>query len=385
MRVSDVSTEKRTKTNLDVTSLGIQSWDRGNLYPQKLWDAIAESGTALSCIEVYAAFIRGAGFPSEIADNIVNREGQTLNDILALVSQDRAKFGGFAVHINYNEFYEAAEFNYVPFEHTRLGIPNKDTGAISEIAINSDWAGLRIRPDKKNTTYLKLFNPQKQVVAAQIEAAGGVENYKGQLLWFSNNRGLSYPTPICDAIITDINSEGGCATVKNRNVKNNFFGAGIFIVEGGKSDSEDNVENASRHNDDLNEESNLVKQIKKMQTDRNAVNVAVLEVERGATPPKFEKFSGMNYDGAFQKTEDSVQKNIGRRFKQPPILRCEEVATGFATEAMQDAYNFYNSVTQDERGEIERAFTRLLGAYTNYIDLTQFKIIPKSFNNATNQ
>ena len=385
MKVSDVSTEKRTKTNLDVTSLAIQSWDSGNLYPQKLWDAIAESGTALSCIEVYSSFIRGAGFPSGIADNIVNREGQTLNDILALISQDRAKFGGFAVHVNYNEFYEAAEFNYVPFEHTRLGIPNKDTGEITEIAINSDWAGLRIRPDKKNTTYLKLFNPQKQVVAAQIEAAGGVENYKGQLLWFSNNRGLAYPTPICDAVVTDINSEGGCATVKNRNVKNNFFGAGIFIVEGEKSDSEDNVENASRSKDDLNEESNLVKQIKKMQTDRNAVNVAVLEIERGANPPKFEKFSGMNYDGAFQKTEDSVQKNIGRRFKQPPILRCEEVATGFATEAMQDAYNFYNSVTQDERGEIERAFTRLLGAYTNYIDLTTFSIIPKSFTNATNQ
>ena len=385
MKVSDVSTEKRIKRNLDVTSLSIQSWDAGNLYPQKLSDAIAESGTALSCLEVYSSFIRGAGFPTEIADGVINRDGQTLNDILALNAQDRAKFGGFAVHVNYNEFYEVAEFNYVPFEHTRLGIPNKETGEVTEIAINSDWAGLRIRPDKKNTTYLKLFNPKKQVVAAQMEAAGGVEYYKGQILWISNAYGLSYPLPICDAIITDINSEGGVATVKNRNVKNNFFGAGIFIVEAEQSDNPDNLENASRHAQDENEESNLVKQIKKMQTDRNSVNVAVLEIDRGATPPKFEKFSGMNYDGAFQKTEDSVQKNIGRRFKQPPILRCEEVATGFATEAMQDAYNFYNSVTQDERGELERAYARLLGAYTNYLDLTNFRIIPKSFTNATNQ
>jgi hypothetical protein len=171
------------------------------------------------------------------------------------------------------------------------------------------------------------------------------------------------------------------ATVKNRNAKNNFFGAGIFIVE---TDNPDNPDNTKETNDE-NEESNLVTQIKKMQGDRNSCNVAVLELERGAREPKHIPFAGENYDAAFKETEITIQKNIGRRFKQPPVLRCEDVSQGFADDVMQQAYNYYNSMTQDERAELERAFTRLLGAYTNYIDLSQFKIIPKSYGNSTNQ
>lgn len=382
MKVSDVTTEKRA-TVKSVVSLNIQGWDRRNDYPQKLWDAIAESGTALSCLEVYASFVRGAGFPSAVADSIMNRKGQNLNDLLALTAEDRARFGGFAIHVNYNEFYEAAEFNYIPFEHTRLGLPTiENPSEVTTIAINSDWTGATTRPTLKNTAQIPIFNPDKVVIAAQVKEAGGdIKNYKGQVLWWSNAYGFNYPVPICDAIITDINTEGGVATVKNRNAKNNFFGAGIFIVEGETTDNPDNT----KVDNDENEESNLVTQIKKMQGDRNSCNVAVLELDRGAREPKHIPFAGENYDGAFKETEVSIQKNIGRRFKQPPVLRCEDVSSGFAENVMSEAYHFYNTVTQDERAELERVFTRLLAAYTNYTDLSQFKIIPKSYGNSTNQ
>lgn len=33
-----------------------------------------------------------------------------------------------------------------------------------------------------------FFNPQKDVILAQIEAAGGIEYYKGQILWVSMAR-----------------------------------------------------------------------------------------------------------------------------------------------------------------------------------------------------
>ena len=386
MKVSDVSTSPRIRV-FDSKSLKIQSWDKANDYPHKIADAIAESGTALSCIDVYATFIRGAGFLTSLSDSIVNRKGQTLNDLLALVAIDRATYGGFAIHVNYNEFYEVAEYNYIPFEHTRLGLPLvEDLSQVQNIAINSDWTGIRAQPNVKNTTYLPVFNPNKAVIAAQMEDEGGVTNYRGQVLWWSNAYGFNYPTPKIDAVITDVNTEGGVATTKNRNVKNNFFPAGVLVVEEEQIDNPDNVENATQMRDNENEETNLVKQMKKMQGDSNACNVAVLEVKRGATQkPEFLKFSGENYDAAFKNTEETVQKNIGRRFSQPPVLRCEEVASGFADDIMQQAYNFYNSVTQEERGEIERIFSKLIGAYTNYVDLSALKIIPKSYANATNQ
>lgn len=382
MKVSDVSTSPRKRV-YDSKRLKIQAWDVANDYPHKLADAINESGSALSCVEVYATFIRGAGFPTLISDAIVNRKGQTLNDLLALVAIDRATYGGLAIHVNYNEFLEIAEYNYIPFEHTRLGLPNKENAVeVTHIAVNSDWMGVREVASVKNTEYIDVFNPRKEVVLAQMEAAGGVSTYKGQILWWSNQYGYNYPLPTIDAVITDVNTEGGVATTKNRNVKNNFFPAGVLVVEGEQADSPDNTKDER----DLNEESNLVTQMKKMQGDRNACNVAVIEIDRGTTQkPEFLKFSGENYDAAFKNTEESVQKNIGRRFKQPPVLRCEDVASGFADDTMQQAYNFYNSVTQDERGEIERIFNKLIGAYTNYVDLSALKITPKSYGYAVNQ
>ena len=382
MKVSDVSTTPRIRV-FDSKSLKIQAWDKSNDYPHKLADAVNESGSALSCLEVYASFIRGAGFPKEISDSIVNRKGQTLNDILALVAIDRGAYGGIAIHVAYNEFLEAAEYNYIPFEHTRLGLPNKDNPAeVAHIAINTDWMGVREIASVKNTKYLNVFNPNKSVVKEQMEAAGGVSEYDGQVLWWSNQYGYNYPLPIVDAVITDVNTEGGVATTKNRNVKNNFFPAGVLVVEDGTDDNPDNTDPRK----DQNEESNLVTQMKKMQGDANACNVAVIEIGRGTVQkPEFLRFSGENYDEVFKHTEETVQKNIGRRFKQPPVLRCEEVASGFADDTMRQAYNFYNSVTQDERGELERIFNKLIGAYTNYIDLTALKITPKSYDYAINQ
>ena len=50
MLVADIKTTKRI-TAKDVKSLEIQAWDVRNNYPQKLLDAIAESGTAASCFD----------------------------------------------------------------------------------------------------------------------------------------------------------------------------------------------------------------------------------------------------------------------------------------------------------------------------------------------
>lgn len=378
MTIHEVETSPRFEI-FDNKSFGIQSYDRGNDYPQRVRELIAESGTATSCMSVYAKFIRGKGFDSVLAAAMVNSAGVNLNGVLRRVSNDVARFHGLAIHVNYNGFYEVCEISHVPFEMCRLGIPD-DRGFVSHIHVAEDWTGCSKgkRLTAKDVRKIAVFNPIKEVVQAQIAAAGSSDKYTGQILWISYaDGGFIYPTSLLDPIVTDLSSEAGVATIKNRNVKNNFFPAGIVVFP--KSSSE----NPDDDGDQDGEEDNVINQIKKLQGDRNACRVAVVTKEIGEDDPKFIPFSGDNYDKAFESTEESVQKNIGRMFSQPPILRCEAVNNGFADDIMQQAYNFYNSVTEDERAFVEDAFIRVLAAHTNYIALDEIHIRPLSYGNAT--
>ena len=59
-----------------------------------------------------------------------------------------------------------------------------------KIAVHPDWSGKTrkgkaLQVKKENIDYIDVFNPQKDVILAQIEAAGGIEYHKGQILWVS--------------------------------------------------------------------------------------------------------------------------------------------------------------------------------------------------------
>jgi len=381
MRVADIKTTKRI-TAKDVKPLEIQAWDVRNNYPQKLLDAIAESGTAASCFDVYKSFLRGQGFPTQLADSIVNEKGQNLNDLLMLAANDIAYFGGIAIHVNYNLFYEITEVQVIPFEQTRLGLPKKeDSSQVVKIAVNKDWTGVKKKASKENTEYIHVYNPDPAVLQSEIDDAGGIANYKGQILWLTSDMDYQYPISIVDPVITDVNTEGGVATVKNRNVKNNFFPAGALIFDKYIGENKDNEDQDSREE---NEDTTYVDAVKDMQGDANACNVVVFTKEPGENPPAFVKFSGENYDTAFEKTETTVQANIAKRFKQPASLRCENYSNGFAADRMKDDYTYYNTVTKDERRLLERGFAKVLANYITPIDLSQIKITPSVYGGITN-
>ena len=64
---------------------------------------------------------------------------------------------------------------------------------------------------------------------------------------------------------------------------------------------------------------------------------------------------------------------------QPAILRGEAVNTGFATDVIQDAYHFYNSVTENERLFFERLYNNLFKGDEAGND---FSILPLRYSEA---
>lgn len=52
-----------------------------------------------------------------------------------------------------------------------------------KIVVYDNWDGSKGQVDKKKFNIIDVFNPNEKVVLSQIEKAGGIENYKGQVLF----------------------------------------------------------------------------------------------------------------------------------------------------------------------------------------------------------
>lgn len=374
MKASILKRDKRFDLRND-RGLGVQSYGEYNDYPQQLIEIVNASGTGKSCVNTYAKFISGKGFEDkDFYKKIVNRFGHTNDYICDQISKDFAAFGGFAIHVNYNANYKICEIQHIPFEQARFKALDPDSGFFDKIALHNDWGKrfLNLRKWKKDDIqFIDFFNSDPEEIKLQIDAAGGWANYKGQILYYSNEGERVYPLPVFDAVLTDMNTEEGISNVSNRNARNNFLSAGMLInySNTNKSAAEEKTE----------DEGQLESTIKGFQGDEKAGKIMYVELEDGDTKPEFVSFKGTNYDKEFNVTLASSQANIGKAFNQPPILRAENVGANFGADLMKNAYDYYNSVTENERLVIERAFTTI---FKNWFELTDnnYSIIPLSYD-----
>ena len=350
------------------TGLGIQAYAHGNDYPQTVMEIVDASGTGLSCVGVYAKFIAGKGFnDNTLYQKIINQKEQTADYLLNQIASDYALFGGFAIHVNYNANYRITELQHVPLECIRfekLGDDNR----FARLALHPDWGrrylNLR-RWRREDIRFIHLFNPDPEQIQAQVDAAGGWKNYRGQVYYYSNQGEKVYPKPIFDPVLTDMNTEEGIANVSNRNARNNFLTAGMLIDKSNKDQSDD-------------QENDTEKALKQFQGDEKACKIIYVQVEGEDDKPEFVSFKATNYDKEFNVTLTSSQSNIGKAFNQPPILRAEDVGSNFGADLMKNAYNYYNSVIESERLVVERTFATLF-AHWNETTPADFSIAPLTY------
>ena len=370
----------------------VQNYGDGNDYPQQIMEIVNASGTGKSCVGVYAKFISGKGFEDiDLYKKVVNRYGQTNDYIYDQVSKDYAMFSGFALHVNYNTNFQIVELQHVPFEQVRFEMLHPETYQFNKVALHPDW-GRRFlylrRWKKEDIKFIDFFNPDPIEIQTQVDLAGGWSNYKGQVLYFSNEGERVYPLPSFDSVLTDMNTEEGISNVSNRNARNNFLTAGAFINKvstnkssSGNSYSDSEEDGERRHENgeyDRDEDNGIEKALKAFQGDENAGKMLYIEIETDEEKPEFISFKGTNYDKEFDVTLKSSQANIGKAFNQPPILRAESVGSNFGADLMLNAYNYYNSVTENERLNMERVFSTIFQHWFEPLG-SNFSIIPLSY------
>ena len=362
MRAKDLA--KKSNRRVDtrfLQNLNIQSFGDDNLYPQTVHNIISASPTGTVCSGRLGDFIEGDGF-REISFSalVVNHKGQTSDDIHSLVCKDMAEFNGFALHINYNIFGEIVEIQHIPFENCRLE-EEDDNGYVARIAVHPDWSGQktrrgkRIKVTKENIDYIDVFNPVKDVVNSQIERAGGIEFYKGQVLWVSMAGDCIYPTGKADSVVTEMSTDEGLANVKYRNVRNNFLPSSIVVTKKGSAVTFDNDGNAIEEDED----SSFSDMLKQMQGDTNAAKIGEVSIEADEEIPTVLPVNSQNYDKEFTVTDASVVERIYSAYEQEPWYCIRIGKVGFSGDILEDAFEYYNSIVGKQQRLIERTFERI--------------------------
>ena len=373
MKIGKLKREKRFESRAD-KQFGIQTFGERNDYPQVVMELTCASVTGSSCADIFSKFISGQGFNDPAFFKLeINRRGETNDEVLNLVARDFAMCNGFALHLNYNANGRITQISHVPFETVRLGGLNAE-GVCETVAIHWDW-GRRMqnirRWKREDIAVFDLFNPDIRVVEAQVEKAGGWRLYKGQVLYYSGAGANCYPLPKYDAALTDMSTESGIANISYRNAREGFLLSGMFVDIIDWTLPENQKEIAENE-----------KAIEEFQGDEKTGSIAYTCVKSREDIPAFITFNSKNFDKEYSVTREKVKSDIGRAFNQPPILRAEDTGSNFGADAIRHAYNYYNSVTEVERLQVERVFERIF-KYWSGAQFHDFSIVPLSYKTST--
>lgn len=335
----------------DNTSLGIQSYDVDNAYPQRVRNIIAASGTGSACSELLKKYLRGRGFANEFLEEVVvNARGETLGDLHNLLAEDRSYFRGFAIHIGYNAALQVTSLTHVPFEYIRLGLPD-DTGAVAEVAIHPDWAKQSGKPfNQADISWVDLYTDNPEKVLAQIDKAGGFDYWSGHVLYFSEAGHNTYPPAVCDSVLEDIITDAGIKVWKNRGVLTGFSANHILMYKG---------EFESDH-----ARQQFIEDINQYQGADNAHKIMVVEVPTEESIPELKKIEQVSTDNLFQVTEQTVMENIIRRYHQPRTLHAiaQPGSLGLSKEWEEAKIN-YDERTEEERKRIVAVIGKVMALW----------------------
>jgi uncharacterized protein YdaT len=348
----------------------IMRFDMDNLYPQRALEVMRRSYTLKAVIERVADFLNGEGFQDvNLANLKVNNKGlagQTMNDLLVDLSLQYAPWRSLALHIGYNLNYRISSITVVPFEFCRLGVPDA-YGKITDIKYSTNWErdGRKEIGDRKVETY-PIFNPDPYSVQEQMEMAGGIQSYKGQIFYMTPDYG-QYPLATFDPVIDHAQVQSELGLFKVSNVQNSFMGT-LAIVYQGEFESEE-------------EKRAFQELIANKSGARNAGSRIGIQDKSGTKKASdiFQNLSPTNLDKMYESTEKSVMDAIMENEAMPKELLGVRPESGmFNQENMEQAYTYFNAITRNRRSEISRAIKLLMTHWETPIQTDAF-ITPQRY------
>lgn len=366
---------------------GIYLYGTDNNYPYKVMELAKRSSSLNTAINTQSKFIKGLGFEGATANDVkkgnaikLNGNGLTAYHLLKYCAYSKSNINT-AIHVNYNQLGEAVAFTPISYDFVRIKVlDNKDI--FEQFIITNFWHlennqnqfGFNnytdtetfenwLRDKKLNNNLISLcvyaYNPDPYIVREQIAMSGGIENYPGQLYYVKDTTDI-YQLAIYDSVLDDAQFESEAKLWSLSSVQNSFSLSGIFKYYA-------NMEN--------NEELQNVK--RKLQNTTGSMNagrllaIPYLPGMDGIPNNVFEPINLQNIDKLFSIQKDEAKQNINEMFNVPKALIGKDTTGNFATQDVQDQFQYYNAVTEQLRNDVEIDLTTLI---SNSIFESNFKL-----------
>ena len=335
-------------------NLDIMSWGEDNSFPQTYLNLLGQSPIGSSAQSKIADFIGGQGI-TKGGDLVINTLGTTLNELVEQLANSLSIWEALALQTAYNVNYDVSSISPMNIAELRLATFDNLNSA-SQIGYHHDYANNS--EIKRNAETMVTasdirrydrYNPNN--VASQVEKAGLLANYLGQILYYSKTGKSSYPKPPLQAQLNFVISDSQTSTLLRKASTTGFHGTTLLKTpEDGNTD---------RYED-------MIIAINKAQSVNHAGKVIhIPDCTKEEMGYKF--LENLEVGTAGRGMIESVEKTIGinqnmilSAYQIPPILGGITVSTGFSTTAMEDAYTILNASTQPKRNIIEQQLKKVL-------------------------
>lgn len=317
-------------------------WGEGNAYPNYLLECYEKCATLQSIINATADYVCG----DDVVCNVpnfqieVNKNGETLRDIVQKITIDRLIFGSFALQIIRNMAGNVAEIYWVDVTKLRSDEKNQ------VFYYSDDWA--------------KSYG---RVKTLQYPKYGKNDSNATSIFYFKDNKSRKvYGTPIWEASLKNVAIDMAINDFHLNEVNNNFMSSKLISFNNGIPDDEMKLEIEKN----LNE---------KFSGAENAGRIMISFAQSKENAPEFINLGSDDFDKRYETLEKRIKEQIFVSFRCTPTL-CGMVLenNGFSTNEYRDSYKLFNkTMIQPMQKDIIDTFDKIFNI-DNSMEIIPFSI-----------
>lgn len=322
-----------------------------NLYAETVQNILYQSPTASLAIRALGDFIAGDGVEN---DFIVNKKGQYISELIEDIANDIAIQNGFYLKVDYKIDEVNDELKYIPVNPILIPYTNCRIGKVDDSdnegkiyvgnwdnESNSIFSNIFKR--NKNKWYYPFNNNQK-IISDQIKNDGGIEKYRGQIMYVNLTPKFKYALSLFNAVLNDADSEYRIGAYVNTQWKDGFLGKTIVISNGLDEDFED-----------------VIEQWIGVKGGRGIAYVALEQTTDVKDALHIQQIPSQYDEKQHSETKESVRENILGAAKNLPKQLVFDSNGLFSQsgEAIRELKQFYWEQTKKERRAIEKSFSKI--------------------------
>lgn len=306
-------------------------WGDNNSYPKFLWDCYLECATLQTIINSTIDYVVGDAVESNVEKFKiqVNKDGDTIIDIVKKIATDYVVFGSFAIQVIRNRIGEVNELYWVDINKLRSDEKNE------VFFYSDDWNKSYGRV--KYITYPK-FKPN------DINNASSIFYYKGH-----TTRSV-YGIPMWSASVKNVQIDRAITDFHLNEINNNFMSSKMISFNNGTPDDELKTE-IERN---LNE---------KFTGTGNAGRILISFSESKEHAPEVVDLAADDFDKRYVELEKRNTEQLFISFRCTPLLvGMVTESNGFSTQEYNDSYKLFNKTTvKPIQNAIIDAFDKITG------------------------